>query len=111
MNFPDFIAKLPALDLPFSEDVVQSRAIRSDAGLTVFFTFFQDVEIPAHAHLAQWGTVIEGSIELTMLGETKTYRPGDHYAIEAGVEHAARIAAGTKAIDVFEEADRYPIKS
>jgi len=32
------------------------------------------------------------------------------YSIPAGVEHGALIKAGTKVIDVFEEADRYPIK-
>ncbi len=37
-------------------------------------------------------------------------RPGDSYAIAAGVEHGAAIKAGTVAIDVFAEADRYALK-
>lgn len=64
-----------------------------------------------HAHGAQWGTVVGGEIEFTIGGVTKVYRPGDSYAIPAGVEHGAQIKAGTRVIDVFEEADRYPVKT
>ena len=110
MNFPNFIMAFPPIDVPFPEDVVQTRAIQSDAGLVVFFTFLQDMELPMHAHGAQWGTVVEGGIELTIGGKTRNYGPGDSYSIPAGVEHGALIKAGTKVIDVFEEADRYPIK-
>lgn len=110
MAFPDFIQALPAIDVPFPEDVVQTAVVRSDDGLVAFFTFLKDMELPAHAHGAQWGTVIEGEIELTIGGVTKIYRPGDSYDIPAGVEHGASIRAGTRVIDVFEEADRYPLK-
>jgi len=110
MPFPDFIMALPALDLPFPDDVVQSRAIRSDTGLTVFFTFLQDMDLPAHAHGAQWGCVVEGEITFTIGGETQVYGPGGSYSIPAGVEHGARISAGTRVIDVFEEPDRYPLR-
>ena len=110
MNFPDFIMSFPPIEVPFSEEVVQTRAVRSDAGLVVFFTFLQDMELPMHAHGAQWGTVVAGEIEFTIGGETRTYRPGDSYSIPAGVEHGAFIKAGSRVIDVFEEADRYPIK-
>jgi quercetin dioxygenase-like cupin family protein len=111
MPFPDFIMSLPALDLPFPEEVVQSRAIRSDEGLCVFFTFLKDMELPPHAHGAQWGSVVEGEIEFTIGGEMRICRPGDSYSIPAGVEHGAMIKAGTRVIDVFAEPDRYPIKT
>ena len=110
MPFPDFIMAFPPIDVPFPEEVVQTRAIHSDAGLTVFFTFLQDMELPPHSHGAQWGTVIEGEIEFTIDGRTKVYRPGDSYDIPTGVEHGAMIKAGTRVIDVFSEPDRYPIK-
>jgi quercetin dioxygenase-like cupin family protein len=110
MAYPDFIAAFPKLDVPFPEDVVQSGVIRSDSGLVAFFSFLKDMELPVHSHGAQWGTVVAGEIEFTIGGETKTYRTGDSYSIPAGVEHGALITAGTRVIDVFEEADRYPIK-
>lgn len=110
MPFPDFIRAFPGLDVPFPEDVVETAAVRSDSGLVAFFTFLRDMELPAHAHGAQWGTVIEGEIVFTIGGETRTCRPGDSYAIPAGVEHAAVIRAGTRVVDVFEEPDRYALK-
>jgi quercetin dioxygenase-like cupin family protein len=55
--------------------------------------------------------VVEGEIDFTIGDKTRTYRPGDSYSIPAGVVHSARIAAGTVAIDVFEEPDRYPISA
>lgn len=110
MAFPEFIMGFPAIDVPFAEDVVKTRAIRSDAGLVVFFTFLTDFELPMHSHGAQWGTVIEGEIKFVIGGKAVTCGPGDSYDIPAGVEHGASIKAGTLAIDVFHEADRYPIK-
>ena len=111
MTLPDFITEFPALDVPFPEDVVKSNAIRSEAGLVVFFTFVKEMVLPPHSHKAQWGTVLEGEIEFTIGGKTKTCGPGDTYSIPSGVEHGAVIKAGTIVIDVFEESDRYQIKS
>ncbi len=110
MPYPDFIQNFHSLDVPFPEDVVQTAVVRSGQGLVAFFTFVKDMELPPHSHGAQWGTVVEGEIEFTIGGETKIYGPGDSYSIPAGVEHGAQIKAGTRVIDVFEEADRYPLK-
>ncbi len=111
MSLPDFILGFPSLQLPFPDDVVTTRAVRSDRGLVVFFIFKQAMVLPPHAHKGQWGTVIEGSVELTIGDETRVYRPGDSYSILAGVTHSARIPAGAVVIDVFEEPDRYPINT
>lgn len=110
MPFPDFITAFPGLDVPFPPSVVQTNAIRSDAGLVVFFTFLQDMDLPPHAHGAQWGTVVQGEITLTLAGVPRICRAGDSYSIPAGVQHSVKIKAGTRVIDVFHEADRYPIK-
>jgi quercetin dioxygenase-like cupin family protein len=110
LPFPDFITAFPSIDVPFP-NVVSTAVVKSDAGLVAFFTFHKDMELPVHAHGAQWGTVIEGEIEFTIGGVTKIYKPGDSYAIPSGVEHGATIKAGTRVIDVFEEPDRYALKS
>ncbi|MFM7335493.1 MAG: cupin domain-containing protein [Tabrizicola sp.] len=110
MPFPSFIADFPGIAVPFPPDVVQTAAVRSDDALVVFFTFHKEMTLPTHSHGAQWGSVIEGEILFTIGGETRTYRPGDSYTIPAGVEHGAIIRAGTRVIDVFAEADRYPLK-
>ena len=110
MPFPDFVLAFPGIDVPFAEDVVQTSAIRSAAGLVAFFSFRKDMVLPMHAHGAQWGSVIEGGIEFTVGGVTRTCGPGDSYMIPAGVAHGARIKARTRAIDVFAEPDRYRLK-
>ncbi len=111
MNFPEFIRKFPALDVPFPDDVVKSYAVQSEAGLVVFFEFVQDMVLPPHSHLAQWGTVLDGEIEFTIGSETRTMTSGAIYDIPSGVEHGALIKAGTKVIDVFEEPYRYALRS
>ena len=108
--FADFIMEFQALDLPFPEDVEQSRAIRSEQGRCVFFTFLQDMDPPPHSHGPQRGAVVEGEIVFTIGGETRRYGPGDSYDIGAGVEHGARIMAGTRVIDVLAEPDRYALR-
>ncbi|MCT8328839.1 cupin domain-containing protein [Albidovulum sediminis] len=110
MPLPAFMRTFPALDLPFPDDTVRTSAVRSEAGLVVFFTFLKDFDLPPHSHGAQWGSVIEGGIEFTIGGVTRRYGPGDSYDIPAGTVHSARISAGTVAVDVFEEPDRYPLR-
>lgn len=111
MHLPDFIMAMPSLDVPFPESVVSTRAVRSEAGLVVFFNFHQDVSLPPHAHGPQWGTVVAGEVALTIDGQTRRHGPGMSYDIPAGVEHAVSVKKGTIAIDVFAEADRYPLKA
>ncbi len=110
MELPEFLTNLPSLDLPFPDTVVQSNVIRSDQGLMVIFTFLQDFDLPAHAHKGQWGTVLQGELELTIGAETKIYRPGMSYNIPSGVKHSARVKAGSIIIDIFEEPDRYALR-
>jgi quercetin dioxygenase-like cupin family protein len=110
MDLPPFITKLPELDLPFPPSIVRSHAMRTADALLVFFDFLQDADIPAHSHGAQWGTVLEGRVELSMDGRTTVAERGMSYSIPAGAVHAVRVAAGTKAIDVFEEPQRYRLR-
>lgn len=110
MPYPAFIEAFPALDLPFPETVVRSHAIRSDAGLVVFFEFLEDVSLPPHSHLAQWGILVSGEVSIAVDGARTTYRPGEAWDLPAGVVHEVEIKAGSRAIDVFEEPDRYPVK-
>lgn len=110
MPLPDFIRAFPSVDIPFPDEVVSTNVIRSEAGLLVFFTFHRDMDLPFHSHKAQWGTVLEGEIVFTIGDETRTYGPGDSYSIASGVVHGAKIKAGTVALDIFEEPDRYPLR-
>lgn len=105
MDYPPLITNLPQADVPIPG--ATAYLLRSPDGLLVWFHFAEDADLPFHSHDAQWGTVLAGEIELTIDGETRLYRPGDSYFVPAGVEHGARIAAGTQVIDFFAEVERY----
>ena len=48
---------------------------------------------------------------LTIDGQTRRHGPGMSSDIPAGVEHAVAAKAGTIAIDVLAEANRYPLRA
>lgn len=110
MRLPEIITSLPEIDMPFPPTKVKANALKSDRGLLVFFQILEDTELPPHSHKAQWGTVLDGHIELTIGDETRTYGPGDSYNIPAGVMHSGKLPAGAKIIDFFEEPDRYKLR-
>lgn len=110
MELPEIITRLPEIELPIPPTVVKTSALKSHDGLLVFFQVLQDVELPAHSHKGQWGVVLDGQVEMTIGGETRTYGPGDCYYIPSGVVHSTKASAGAKAIDFFEEPDRYKLK-
>lgn len=110
MELPEMITRLPEAELPFPSSSVKASVLQSDNGQLVFFQILKDVELPAHSHKGQWGTVLEGQVELTIGGETRKHGPGSSYYIPAGVVHGAKIPAGAKIIEFFEEPDRYRLK-
>ena len=110
MNFPEIITRLPAADLPIPAEALRTSVLASAQGQLVFFDVLTDIDLPPHSHKAQWGTVVEGEIELTIGGVTKRYRPGEPYFIPSGVVHSARAFAGSKIIEFFEEPNRYKLR-
>lgn len=105
LTYPDMIESLPDVDVPV--EGVRGKLMQSKDRQVVFFEIEPIGAIPLHTHGAQWGIVVEGEMELTIGSETKTYGAGDSYYIPAGVEHGATFKTHFKAIDVFEEPDRY----
>src|SRR4029077_346533 len=110
MDLPDMITRLPEADLPLPSSAVKTGVLQSEHGQLVFFQIFDDIEIPPHSHKGQWGVVLEGEIEMTIGGETRVFGAGSSYYIPAGVVHSAKVPAGAKAIDFFEEPDRYKLR-
>ena len=103
--FPAFIRGLPMPDSPLES--LRGWLLRADQGLAMFYEIPNGVEVPEHAHGAQWGVVLEGSVEFTIGGQTKTYGRGDTYYVPDAVAHSAVISPGYVGIDVFADADRY----
>ena len=103
-GFPDFIDALP---VPESPVPMTARIVPSEHVLTMFYSVPDDVEIPEHAHGAQWGVVLEGEMSMTIDGSEHVYRRGDTYYVPPGAVHLTRITAGYRGIDVFADARRY----
>jgi len=106
--FPEPIQNLPLADVPL--EGCTAYLCQSDTHQVLFMRFDRDVEIPEHSHAAQWGVVLEGSIEMTIGGVTRTFTKGDRPCISSGVRHSARIHAGYADISFFDQKDRYKAK-
>lgn len=103
--YPAEIRGLPEADIPFAG--VRGWLLQGARSSVAFFDIAAIGQVPPHAHGAQWGIVVEGEMELTIAGETRTYRRGDRYYIPAGTEHSATFKTRSFVIDFFAERDRY----
>jgi quercetin dioxygenase-like cupin family protein len=106
--FPDFIAALPRPDSPLA---INARIVPSDHALTMFYEVDEELSVPEHAHGAQWGVVLDGSMLMTIGSDSRVYRRGDTYFVPAGVTHRTVIYPGYRGIDVFADAHRYTPRS
>lgn len=106
--YPDMIKNLPDIDLPI--EGVHGRLLQAGDYQITFFEIEPIGEIPPHSHEAQWGIVIEGEMDLTIGGQTQSYKQGDSYYIPAGVEHSANFKTYFRALDLFAEPNRYQAK-
>ena len=109
-RFPGFIRALPEPDSPLAG----LRAFLlggGEAPLAMFYELPDGVEVPEHAHGAQWGVVLEGRVDFTVEGEERSYGRGDTFFIPGGARHSAVIHPGYAGIDVFAEGDRYRPKA
>lgn len=107
--FPEMLQKLPDIDINLPG--VKGKLFQGQEMQAVFITVENTAEIPPHHHQAQWGVILEGEAEMTIDGQTKTYRRGDSYFIPTGAVHSIRILSPMKALDVFDEAERYKPKA
>ena len=71
--------------------------LQNDRALAMFYEIPDGVEVPEHAHGAQWGVVLEGTMEFTIGGETKVYGPGETYYVPASVPTAPSSRPGMSA--------------
>ncbi len=106
--FPDIIKNLPEIDVHFKG--VRGWVSQGKDHQVVFFDIEPIGEITSHSHCAQWGIVIEGEMDLTIGGLTKTYKRGDSYFIPEDVVHSAVFKRRTLAIDFFADENRYSAK-
>jgi quercetin dioxygenase-like cupin family protein len=107
--FPKIIKDLPEADIPI--EGLHSYLLQGGNQQVLFMSFDKDVEVPQHSHAAQWGVVLDGEIELTIDKNKNIFIKGDTYYIPHDVPHSARIKAGYKDLTLFNQRDRYKVKS
>ena len=106
--YPDMIKKLPEADIDFKG--VRGWISQGKDHQIVFFDIEPIGEVKKHSHGAQWGIVVDGEMDLTIGGITKTCKKGDSYFIPDGVPHSAVFKKRTLALDFFADKDRYKTK-
>ena len=106
--FPQPIEELPRADIPL--EGLQAWLSQGENHQILFMEFEEDVELAEHSHGPQMGIVLEGKIELTIDGESKSYTRGDRYFIPEGVKHSGKIYGGYADITFFGEPHRYKVK-
>lgn len=106
--FPQPVLDLPEADIPLAG--IRAYLSQGRNHQIIFMEFAQDVDLPEHAHAAQWGVVLEGRIDLAIGGIGRTYRKGDRYFIPEGTPHSGKIYAGYADMTFFDQQDRYQAK-
>ncbi len=106
--YPDVITNLPEANIPFKG--VRGWLSQAANHQIVFFDIEDIGEVAEHVHGAQWGTVFEGEMELSIGGVKKIYKKGDSYFIPAGVPHGAVFRKRTFLMDFFADVHRYEPK-
>lgn len=107
--FPGLITNLPESDLPI--EGLRGWLVPSEYILVSILEADSEVIVPEHSHGAQWGVVLDGIVELTIDGVKNVFKIGDNYYIPAGVKHSGLLHPGHRAIDFFEDLERYKPKS
>ena len=72
--YPKIITKLPEADIAFKG--VKGKMLQGPDSLLTFMEIDPIGEVSPHSHGAQWGVVLDGEMELTIGGVTKTYKKG-----------------------------------
>ena len=106
--FPEIITQLPEAEI--SLPGVKSFLAQAGNRQFIFMSFDENVQVPEHAHAAQWGVVLDGEMELTIDGTKRLLKKGDSYFIPRGVRHSALIKKGYKDLNLFDEKNRYRVK-
>lgn len=88
------------------KEVVPGITIRTfwgDKMLVSVVDLDANTQLPNHSHPhEQAGTVISGTMTLTIAGETRHLQPGDTYLIPGGVAHSAFTGdSPARVIDIF----------
>lgn len=105
-NTPQFEPRIYDLShvTPFSpQDGFEMQAIPGGTLMANWVRIAPNQAMPEHEHPhEQMGIMLEGSLELTMQGETHLLKAGMVYTVPGGVPHQARtLDEGCLVLDIF----------
>ena len=84
----------------------RARFIHTDHMTCTYWNIASGAALPDHAHLhEQVTTIIRGTFEMTVDGETQIIESGDVVVISSGARHRGRALTDCFILDVF-----YPIR-
>lgn len=81
---------------------ISGQLIHTDTLTIGYFDIEKGAVLPAHSHIHEQVTnLLEGELEMTIDGETKTMKAGHIATIPSNVIHSAVALTHCKVIDVF----------
>ncbi len=108
-GYTNAITDLPEAVIPF--EGVKAWILQGETHQLAFMQMEAKASIPEHRHdYAEWGTIIEGEIELTIEGKTRNCKKRDEFLIPARAKHKLISSAKSRVIILFSERTRYQTK-
>jgi quercetin dioxygenase-like cupin family protein len=106
--YPALVKSLPEADVNWPG--MRAWTLTGKHGQVIFIECEVETRVGEHTHGEQFGVVLDGTLELTIEGEKLELKRGDNYHIPAGARHSAKLSSGFRALDLFQDPDRYKIK-
>ena len=82
---------------------VRTRTFWGDNLLLSILEFDPNSVVPNHTHPhEQAGVMLEGEVEMDIVGESRLLKPGDVYIVPGNVEHGGRSGnSSARIVDIF----------
>lgn len=107
-ELPPFVESFQEAVLPY--EGLRAWFMKGEKGQMAFHQADVETMVPDHTHCHQWGVVLAGRIDFVIGGRPLTCNRGDTYDLPDGVPHSARIYAGFRSMDYFEDSEHYRAK-
>ena len=109
VGYPEVITNFPQAEVAC--EGAKGWILQGESVQLVFFEFPDGAKVGGHSHsYAQWGIVVDGTMELIVDGKAHVYDKGGEYLIPAGAVHSAHFLRPSRIMDLFSEKARYKVK-
>ena len=75
-NYPEIIRNLPEIEI--NREGIKGWLLQDENHQLVFFEIQTTAKIPEHSHGAQWGIVIDGEMNLTLMDQKRFIKKEIH---------------------------------